>query len=365
MNAVTALADEPDHAGDILEDVRAEISANDDDLRDARDRLKVVLDAAATFDGTVKRPTFRSGSLAHRTVNNPVQDGDGGVVLDRRTHPTLGPDSTDKTGPDEIMRRMRDHVMPLVRKKYPKATGKVEGRKRSILIEFHEPLRGTENDKYPVDPTVDLIVGLTRKDAPGIWIPNRTSKSWDPSDPQRHTELLTAGPTNIRHARSRVLRLAKSAVKQDGKSAVMVSFNVEALGLQLITRDEPLIVALQRFFDDASKKIRGGLTDDPAGVSGKIRLPAGIDRDRAARRLAFFATSVQAAIDAPDRATAKAELAKVFPDQLGDADKSAKAQAAKAIRERTPSKIAPVLGLSPAVAIPSTPSYGDGNERSA
>jgi hypothetical protein len=364
MQAATASADEPDHAGDILEDVRAEISANDDDLRDARDRLTAVLDAAATFDGTVKRPTFRSGSLAHLDVNNPVNDADGGVILDRRTHPTLGPDSTEELGPDQVMHDMRDHVMPIVRKKYPKATGKVKGRKRSILIEFHEPLRGTENDKKPVDPTVDLIVGLTRKNAQGIWIPNRNTDSWDASDPECHTKLLTDGPANIRRLRARVLRLAKSAVKQDG-TPVMVSFNLEALALQSITRQEPLVNALQGFFADASKKIKLGLTDDPAGVSGKVKLPAGIDRGRASKRLSAFATAIQAAIDATDCATAKTELAKVFPAQLPDADTSTKAQAARAIRDGNPSKLAASLGLGPAVAIPATRSFGGDRDGAA
>jgi hypothetical protein len=79
-----ARAEEPDHANDVLEEIRQEISASDDDLREARKRRDLVLKAAASFPGTLR--TFKSGSVAHGNVNNPVDDADGGMVLDRRVY---------------------------------------------------------------------------------------------------------------------------------------------------------------------------------------------------------------------------------------------------------------------------------------
>lgn len=62
---------------------------------------------------------------------------------------------------------------------------------------------------FPDGPSVDLIVGLTRKDAAGLWIPNLHSSSWDASHPERHTELLTAAPKALRVTRARAIRLGE------------------------------------------------------------------------------------------------------------------------------------------------------------
>src|ERR1039457_34793 len=78
------------YTDDILADVQGQIAADDDVLAEARNRTNLVLDIALVFPGA--RRTFRSGSLAVHTFNDPVTDGDGGVVLDRRYYPSLGPD---------------------------------------------------------------------------------------------------------------------------------------------------------------------------------------------------------------------------------------------------------------------------------
>jgi hypothetical protein len=78
-----------------------------------------------------------------------------------------------------------------------------------------------------------LIVGLDRRHASGLWIPNTERPGWDPSDPQRHTELFVDTERDPRVHRARVIRLAKVAVKNDGDYKVMCSFNIEALALAL------------------------------------------------------------------------------------------------------------------------------------
>ena len=153
--ASAARREEPDHSEDVLEEIRQAISASDNDLEEARKRRDLVLKVAATFDGVLR--TFKSGSVAHADVNNPVDDADGGAVLNRRVHTTLGPDSEAEQGPEEIMAAVRDHVMPVVRETYPEAKGRLI--KRAILITFNSP------NSDGVDPSVDLVVALTRKDA--------------------------------------------------------------------------------------------------------------------------------------------------------------------------------------------------------
>jgi len=334
----------------VLDEVRVEISADDDDLREARRRRDLVLAAAESFDGVLR--IFTSGSLAHKTVNNPVNDADGGVVLNRVSYPDLGPDSDEEGGPDDLMKRLRDHVMAIVRKDYPKARSRLT--KRAILIEFNKP------NSDGVDPSVDIVAALTRKNAVGLWIPNRDSGGWDASHPEEHTRLLVAKPKGLRVLRARAIRLAKAAIKKDSTPA-LISFNVEALALEVVDdEDERLVEALQRLFDVAADKIKAGYTEDPAGVSGKIKLPEGMTRSRSSRRLRFFAEKVQDAIHADSREDAEAALAEFYPDELPGAKKSAKKTVAEALDSGDQGRIRKAFAVAPAAAVkPRMRSYGD------
>lgn len=347
--SAAARAEEPDHANDVLEEIRQEISASDDDLREARKRRDLVLKAAASFPGALR--TFKSGSVAHGNVYNPVNDADGGVVLDRRVHVELGPDSSEGEGPEGIVGEVREHVMEIVRETYPKARSRLI--KRAILIRFNGP--NTDG----VDPSVDLVVALTRKDAAGLWIPNRDKDDWDASHPEEHTRLLIGDGKSLRVHRARVIRLAKAAIKRDSTPA-LISFNVEALALEYIAEVDGLAESLERFFDKAASSIKAGLTDDPAGVSGKIKLPDGMTRERSAKRLRHFADKLQEAIDHSDDRTAVEEaLAELYPEQLPDAAESAKSRAANAIRRGDKNAIRTSLAVAPPAAVKNPRSYGD------
>lgn len=344
-----AKAEEATEVDEVLDEVRNEISADDDDLREARERRKCVLEAAASFDGFLRK--FNSGSVAHGTVNNLVDDADGGVVLNRQVYPDLGPDSDDEGGPAKIVAAVRDHIMPIVRETYPDAEGRLT--KRAILIRFKEP-----NDDE-VDPSVDLIVGLTRKDADGIWIPNLDRDKWDASDPEEHTRLLTAKPKDLRVHRARIIRLAKAAVKHDS-SQVLISFNIEALALEQIEEVDGLTESLRSFFDEAASSIGEGLTEDPAEVSGAIKLPEGMTRTRAAKRLQYFADKVQEAVDADDRAGIEAALAELYLDQFPDAGKSEKKSLVEALRSGDEGHIRKSFAAAPAAALkPKARSHGN------
>jgi hypothetical protein len=75
----------------------------------------------------------------------------------------------------------------------PKAT--VDTTKRAVLIEFNDAV-GDE------DPSVDLIVGLARKEDDAMWIPHLDGDRWDPAHPEEHTRLLTNAAQN--HSRNGV-----------------------------------------------------------------------------------------------------------------------------------------------------------------
>jgi hypothetical protein len=340
-----------DHGELYVQLVRQRIQADNAVLREARRRRDQIRALAEQFDGALR--TFNSGSLAHGTVNRPVKDADCGVVLDRRTWPELGPDG-DGVGPADVVHEMASFIVARLQDERPSV--RVTITKRAILFEFSESL-GDEDPQE--NPSVDLVVALTRRDASGLWIPNLQAAHWDASDPERHTELLTAEPAPLRVLRARIVRLTKAAVRNDGEMAVLISWNIEALALDLVTEVGPsLLDGFESFLRLAAKSVALGPTLDPAGASAPIKLPAGISRDQAARRLSFFAEcAAEAQRDRGSEARALAALGRIFPEQLPEAPGFAKDGLASAM----------VAGnASPAVAaafgrpmVKSTRAYGD------
>ncbi len=161
-----------------VERVRQEIQADDKVLAEARKRRDGVCSLAERYPGALR--SFPSGSVAHGTVRKPVKDADSGMVLDRRTRPELGPDAIG-SGPCAIVADVAQFIHQQLIKDWPGVTCEIS--KRATVFEFHEPL-GTEDPQE--DPSVDLVVGLNRADAPGLWIPNTERDGWDPSDPECH-----------------------------------------------------------------------------------------------------------------------------------------------------------------------------------
>jgi len=343
----------------VLDDVRAQIAPDDAALKEARARRDTTRAAARDFDGV--RHSFASGSLAHGTANCPIHerdkglDADTGVVLDRRSHPTLGPDSEDQGGPTPIVEAMRDHLRRELRSDYPQVKFRIT--KRAILIAFHEPLPGGE------DPTVDLVVGLERVDQPGLWIPNTEAERWDPSDPEEHTRLLTtrSDPKALRVTRARVIRLAKAENKRTAVPP-LCSFNVEAFGLMFVElgMDEPS--ALLALWEEGARDLRRRLTPDPAGVSKPIKV---LDRPKAIERLEFAAGQLAQALDHnDDEAKVRAALQPLWPDFIAERPgEASKARTAATLRRRSSLGITGtgVLTTSGGTTLAKQPrSFGDG-----
>ncbi len=180
------------HTEDILNYVRAQIDAHPEAVAEARQRLELTRKIALRFPGANR--TYASGSLPQHTFIHPVGDGDGGLVLDRRYYPKLGPDGDGET-PQTIIPDLCSHLGPEIRERSPGARcGKS---KRGPKISFGEPVDGQ-------DPTVDLVLALTRKDGTGLWIPNLNTNRWEASDPERHIELFISGrPVASAHSPTR------------------------------------------------------------------------------------------------------------------------------------------------------------------
>ena len=327
----------------LIEQIRKQIAADDAVLAEARQRRDATLAAALAFPGALR--TFRSGSLATGFVNRPVDDADCGLVLDRRHYHLLGPDGGGEL-PGAVVDRIQDHVRPRLRESYPKVS--IWKMKRGLLIRFYAPLDAEQ------DPTVDLVVALNRQKDDALWIPNLETNRWDPSHPERHVELFSSGPPALRRTRAQVARLAKAQVKQFAEPTLS-SFNVAALAWESIQEPEPLVLALLRFFNHAAATLPGQLTEDPAGVSGPIALPDGLDPEIISHRLRRATDGLRQAIEAgDDEGRARSALAGVYPDYL---------EKQKVLRERSDLASKLRRGSSVSLAglgtVPPTTSHGD------
>jgi hypothetical protein len=331
----------------VLDDVRAQLAPDDVVLKEARERRDLARRAAETFTGALR--TFRSGSLAHGTANCPVHhrdqglDADCGVVLDRRIHTLLGPDGIG-LGPNSTVDDMVEHIKPIVLGEYPLATFTVT--KRAILIEFHQPFPSGE------DPTVDLIVALNRKDADGLWIPNTEQDDWDPSHPEKHTELFTSGAPALRTTRARAIRLAKAENKRTGEP-LLCSFNVETFGWMFIDSGMSVATGLAALWREGAADLATRLTPDPAGVSAPIKVS---DRDAAVRRLEYAAGQLEAALRRPnDVQWVRSRLAPLWPDFVTADGTTSKARLAAAMKGGTHLGVAAGGVLTTATKASATP----------
>jgi hypothetical protein len=167
---------------DILNDVRKQIAATEKVLKEARDRRNLTAESAEEIEGSLR--SFRSGSVAHGTVNKPVTDADGGIVLDRRNekYEKLGPDGEDE-GPEDVVNELCDLVRPKVCDEYPKA--EVEPSRRGLLVTFNEPLNDEE------DPP-----SITSSRSPGRTRTGSGSPTWTRATGRRRTRRST--PTSSR-----------------------------------------------------------------------------------------------------------------------------------------------------------------------
>jgi hypothetical protein len=298
-----------------------EISVPLDVLTEARRRRDDVL--AIACEHAISRARYVSGSVAYGTANSPIEDADGGIKGDRRLDPMreFGPDAPGGgRPPDELMQYFGEYIVVRLRRRgYARATFDASG-KRSVKFELHEPV--TIEKFGVVDPFVDFIVGLARREGRGLWIPNKNCPAgWDIADPEYHLQVMNhQGAQELRTLRAHVVRLAKRAVKRDrdlGRTPVICSWNICALALALFDDASlPLHVALAEFFEFASTEIASGLTPDPSPVVAPIELPAGVDNAMASARLAEMARHAYDAATAPDEAAARRAYSRLYGPEL-------------------------------------------------
>lgn len=255
-------------------------------IDEARARRDLVKTAAMTYDGALN--FIKSGSLAHFTANGTISDADGSLVLDRRTYHEYGPDG-DGIGPTDLVTGVAEVIRDTVTQVYPNVYISTN-HKRAIYFRFREPLPDGQ------DPTVDLVIGLNRKDEPGIWIPNLDDDNWDASDPDKHTELVRARRQSSNHISSKVVRALKLFSKQWDQE-LLTPFHWTALMLEAYPKQKSLIEGVIDTLNHAAATLEDGDTDDPAGVSGLIHLPDGRESRVVISRIRNAASKLQQAHD--------------------------------------------------------------------
>lgn len=341
-SAAGASSPAPNHTEKFIDDVHAQIAVDRKILAVARQRRNAITAAARRFEGALR--VFSSGSVAHGTVIFEVEDADGGVVLDRRSYPELGPDGR-RVGPRKIVEEMARFIHAELEEQFPGLRFEMPG-KRSIKFTFNDRVNGQ-------DPYVDLIVALTRAEKDGLWIPRLTDDSWDPSDPEEHTRLLTSESIarDLRVHRAQVIRLFKACVKQDDHP-VLASFHCEARVLTDVEKVRSKGESLERVFRRSAMALEKGDTPDPAGVSDPIKLE--VPRGRVVRRLRGLADSMGEALEhAHDRRRAQAAINRVFPDFIDPPDDGGKGAIAAGLRSGPPGGAAvAAFGSSAAAAKP-------------
>ena len=334
----------------ILEGILGETAPSDAILEAVRARRDKVLRVAGNFPGALR--TYTSGSVAHRTANDDT-DADGGVVLDRRSYPNLGPDGGGE-GPATIVEDIRSYLRDELKDDHPDIAFYVS--KRAIRVTFKEPVSdGT-------DPTVDLIVALTRKDG-ALWIPNLHRSRWDASDPEYHTSLMTAEPADLRRTRAKVVRLAKVWNKQATRPG-LCAFNITALALACVTEGMGIAAGLGEFFDHAASDLKKHLTPDPAGVSPSIKLLE--DRDTVVGRLESAANKMNDALAHDDDEDAVREALSGLYGQYvepppGSSSKAAFASALRKGNSAVGISGGLVIGKETGVTVKTTRSFGSGH----
>jgi hypothetical protein len=304
---------------EVVESVLREILVPPEVLALAKRRRDAICAIARSHPAA--RDYWHAGSIAQETENSPLGDADCGVMINRRFEEfrAYGPDAgPGGLGPENFIQSFAEYILPRIREAgYPEVTIDLSGN-RAIKFDFHGPV--DFDSLGEIDPSVDLIIGLERRDGPGVWIPNRRRKGWDPAHPQQHTYLMThQGGRELVVHRAHVVRLSKRAIKRDAASqpvAAMCSWNVSALALITVRERAPIASALGDSLSESAASISHGLTEDPAGVAGPIKLPDGCTNERSAARLAGMAEVVLAASKARSIHEARQLLEPLFAVEI-------------------------------------------------
>jgi hypothetical protein len=157
---------------------------------------------------------------------------------------------------------------------------------------------------------------------------------WEPSHPEKHTELVVNRNKATKSTFARVIRLGKHANKRHGQT--IPSFNLTALALRCIEEKVSMQEGLSTLFRHAADSLKEGPTEDPAGISGEIRVNTPRRKDAADKfkKLAELSEEAVALEDDGETTQAQKAWSQVLPDAVDPPnDEDLKARYTKALSE--------------------------------
>lgn len=243
---------------ELLESARRRIQVLDEELDQAKERRGLIGSALLKeFPGS---RVYVNGSVAHGDALTPLTDVDLGVVVAEAVD-SHGP---GKKGPGDLKERAANAIRRELGPVYPKLAVIVEGRKRSILVRFGDPVAAGEKDF-----TADVIVAIDNLEAEGLYIPRY--REWDRAHPEEHTRMVRNAIDKTDVLFARAVRLLKHWNRRNDMP--MCSWNIKALALGCLGEPMTQLAALTRWFGHAIAELSIAETEDPAGVADKpIRL---------------------------------------------------------------------------------------------
>lgn len=255
----------------LLDEARNRIEVADAELTEARRRRSAIASVLRTeFPGC---RVYVNGSIAHGDALTPLSDVDLGVVVPDPDG-EFGP---GKKGPTVLKERAAAAIRTGLKEAYGDLAVYVEGRKRSILIRFRNPV----SPGLP-DFTADVIVAVDNPSAAGLYIPRYSG--WDRSHPERHTELVLNANEVSRATYARTVRLLKHWNRSNGKP--LCSWNIKALALTCLDCPATPMSGMCCWFEHAIERLAIEETPDPAGVAvNPIKLNEKMTRTEVVRRL--------------------------------------------------------------------------------
>jgi hypothetical protein len=275
------------YVNEVLQRVVRNTKISKEVVVEARARRDLIFQIAETYVGALN--TVRSGSIAHGTLILKLDDADGSLVLDRKQYPEYTPDGEGEA-PNELVKDVANYMRPLVQQVFPNVYVSIN-HKRAIYFRFRSPM----DDEQGHDPTVDLVVSLSR-DAGGLWIPNLNKEIWQPSDPAMHTSMVLDAKKETNNKITAIIRLAKLYAKQWSDPVLLSSFHLTALALETRGKDKSVVDGLIDLFRHAEKQLARYNSPDPAGISESIKIPEGRTREKLVSKLKKAADTLEEAI---------------------------------------------------------------------
>ncbi|MBR0960886.1 CBASS oligonucleotide cyclase [Bradyrhizobium japonicum] len=215
-------------------------------------------------DGMTVLDSFLTGSYSRSTMIAPLKEADIDifVVLDAKYYHNYNGQNGGQGG-------LLDLVKRTLLKTYT-TTPAISRNGQAVTIRFS-------------DFMVDVVPGFYREGG-GFLIPNSITKTWLPTDPKKHVELMSAA--NEAHNGDLVPLIKMIKAWNRSHSAYFRSFHLEVLALQILNN-----VTISNFSSGARYYFEKGIdlikkqNVDPAGYGDDVgRYITGADVEEAVRR---------------------------------------------------------------------------------